>query len=199
MRVVGTQDLRDSLDRCPLPAGTRDDCGSRISAQIVQLAGAAGGHECDDPNTRHWVWHDAGVDDRRLDTAIAAQRAQHTVRDQEAPALRTRKCRSQWEFLSSLAGDVGDRLGLAWGARCVSVPRSARAVGRHVGGEAVEECAPFRGGLDPGAPGSMLSSSTPAAAHASRSATISAGVPKNGSRGPADASWGASLNPKRVQ
>src|SRR5262249_46879701 len=40
-----------------------------------------------------------------------------------------------------------------------------------------------------GAPGSMLSSSTPAAAHASRSATISDGVPKNGSRGPVDASW----------
>ena len=42
---------------------------------MVQFAGAADGHECHDLHTRQWVWHDAGVDERRLDAAIAAQRA----------------------------------------------------------------------------------------------------------------------------
>ena len=77
MRVVGTENLGVSLDGCPSPAGARDDGGSRIGAKMVQLAGAADSHECDDLHTRQRMWHDPGVDHRRLDAAIAAQRAQH--------------------------------------------------------------------------------------------------------------------------
>jgi len=78
MRVVRTDDLGGCLDSHPLPAGPCDDRGSGIGAQIVQLAGASGGDESDYRLTCHWVWQDAGVNHRRLDTAVAAQRIEHT-------------------------------------------------------------------------------------------------------------------------
>ena len=60
--VVRADDLGLSLHGCPSPANSRDDCGPGIGAQIVQLAGAAGGDEPDNPPTRQGVFQDSGVD-----------------------------------------------------------------------------------------------------------------------------------------
>jgi hypothetical protein len=52
MRVVGADDLGGSLDGRPSPASPGDDRGSRIRAEILQLAASTGGDEPDDLHTR---------------------------------------------------------------------------------------------------------------------------------------------------
>jgi hypothetical protein len=62
MLVVGAEELRRSFDGRPLPTGACDDGDAGVGAEVVQLAGAADGHESDDRRTGQRVFQDSGVD-----------------------------------------------------------------------------------------------------------------------------------------